>query len=756
MVALALGAGEHGGVIGQHRAARALRCEQAAVDGAGAGDQAVGRGVGDQVGLAAPARLCRQRQAAVFAEAAGIAQVVDVLARGAQAARMAACHRLGAGRVVQEGMAVEHALQVGADRGRVGVLGFAVGMGAGVGRLQHQHDLALGDLLAGSGAQVDHAARVLGHDGMFHLHRIEHGHGLAGLDQVVLARQFDHAPVHRRAHRAQALAQLLLEACRAGRCRHPGGAASRQGLPRRVLRGNLRGAFQQGGQRGFHIARMHVLAGKVLALGQRPQQVEVGGDAADIEFPQRALQAPHGVSEVVAGGGDDQLGQQRVVVRGRCIAGIAVGVDAHVRPGGRIETLQPPLRRPCQPLRVGGLGIHAHLDGKAAHARRVLRVQPQCCQAPAFGQPQLHGHQVHAGDLLGDGVFDLQARVGFDKDKGQGCAIAASAVLAVLRFFDQEFKRAQAAVARFARERAGGIDNALTQRRIQRRAGRDLDHFLETALQRAVTLAQCDHVVAVAGDLHFDMARAGHQPLGVDGIDAEGRARLGAAARIRFGQGVALAHHAHAAPAAAAHRLEHHAGAVLLVEEGGHCIERGAARSGGHHRYAAACGQRQRAALVAEQGQLLGLGADKDDLRGCASAGKVGALAEKTIARVDGVAAGGARCADDGGNVEIGGGPLALQRDSFVGQQAVPAGIVVGGIDRHGGDAKVSCGALHAQRDLATIGDQELLHKCPLHAKRHRASSVAWPASVFWFVILRGGIYAARPGVTSAMRRNHV
>ncbi|MCY1218014.1 hypothetical protein D9M72_299470 [compost metagenome] len=326
-------------------------------------------------------------------------------------------------------------------------------------------------------------------------------------------------------------------------------------------------------------------------------------------------------------------------------------------------------------------------------------------------QPELHGDEVDAGHLFGHGVLDLQARVGFDKDEGKRSAVAAPAILG---FFDQELERAQAAVARLARQRAGGLDDAPSQRRVQRRAGGDLDHLLEAALQRAVTLAQRDHAVAVAGDLHFDMARACDQPLGIDRIDAERRARLGAAARIGFGQRLALAHHAHAAPAAAAHGLEHDAGTVLFVEEGGDRFEAGTARGGRHHRHAAACGQRQRAALVAEQRELLGLRPDEDDLGRGAGAGEVSALAEEAVAGVDGVAAGAARGGEDGGNVEVGGSALARQRDGFVGQQPVPAGMVVGRVDGHGGDAKVAGGALHAQRDLAAVGDQELLHRCPL------------------------------------------
>ena len=49
VVAPALGAGQHGVVVGHHRAATALGAEVGAVDRAYAGDHAVGRGVSHQV-----------------------------------------------------------------------------------------------------------------------------------------------------------------------------------------------------------------------------------------------------------------------------------------------------------------------------------------------------------------------------------------------------------------------------------------------------------------------------------------------------------------------------------------------------------------------------------------------------------------------------------------------------------------------------------------------------------------------------------
>ena len=61
----------------------------------------------------AAAALGGHGQRAVFDEGAGVAQVGDVLARGAQAQGVALGHGFGAAGVVGEGLALPQALQVG-------------------------------------------------------------------------------------------------------------------------------------------------------------------------------------------------------------------------------------------------------------------------------------------------------------------------------------------------------------------------------------------------------------------------------------------------------------------------------------------------------------------------------------------------------------------------------------------------------------------------------------------------------------------
>ena len=93
MVAHALRSGQHGVVVGHHDRLGRRSPEPVRADRGQAGDQTVGRGVGDQVVFRAPAALRGNRQRAVLDEAVGVDQVGDVLPRGAATLRCAAWQR---------------------------------------------------------------------------------------------------------------------------------------------------------------------------------------------------------------------------------------------------------------------------------------------------------------------------------------------------------------------------------------------------------------------------------------------------------------------------------------------------------------------------------------------------------------------------------------------------------------------------------------------------------------------------------------
>ncbi len=76
-------------------------------------------------------------------------------------------------------------------------------------------------------------------------------------------------------------------------------------------------------------------------------------------------------------------------------------------------------------------------------------------------------------------------------------------------------------------------------------------------LDRAFAIMQGDDIRPIAGDLHFDMARAGYIELAIEGAIAERGFSLGRAHRIGRFDLSRRAHDAHTAPAAAKNGLDH-------------------------------------------------------------------------------------------------------------------------------------------------------------------------------------------------------
>ena len=139
-------------------------------------------------------------------------------------------------------------------------------------------------------------------------------------------------------------------------------------------------------------------------------------------------------------------------------------------------------------------------------------------QRLAGGEADLLADEIDSGDQLGHRVLDLQPRVHLDEVE-----------LAVLI---EELDRAEAAIVQLAQRIDDHRAEPLALRRIERRRGRLLDHLLVSALQRAVALAQMDDVTAAVADhLHLDMARMVEEPLDIDPVVAERRARLAAGQR---------------------------------------------------------------------------------------------------------------------------------------------------------------------------------------------------------------------------------
>ena len=171
-----------------------------------------------------------------------------------------------------------------------------------------------------------------------------------------------------------------------------------------------------------------------------------------------------------------------------------------------------------------------------------------------------------------------------------------------------------------------------------------------------------------------------------------------------------LAHHVHAAAAAAGHRLDDHrvadrVGDLLRLLGGLDRLDRP-----GQQRQAGLLHQVTGDRLVADPLHHLRLGADEGDVVVGADLGEERVLGEEAVAGVDGLGAGLLRRADDVRDVEV---ALAGRRrpdaDRLVGEPD-DRGLRVGGrVDGHRLDAQLAAGARHAQGDLAAVGDQDLL-----------------------------------------------
>ena len=238
------------------------------------------------------------------------------------------------------------------------------------------------------------------------------------------------------------------------------------------------------------------------------------------------------------------------------------------------------------------------------------------------------------------------------------------------------------------------------------------------ALQAALALAEVrDLALSIADDLHLDVTRARTEPLHQQCAIAERRRGLRLAARVALLDLVGRADHAHAAPAAAGDRLDHHRIVVAeRREERLRLCERHRAVAAEQDGHLKLNGEISRPRLVAEQFQRLHRRADEADARRRAAPREFRALGEEAVARVQRVAARCLRGVDHRVDIEVGAAPHALQRMRLIGAAHMQRRRVVRGVDRDRCDPKFTGGADNSDRDLAAVGNQDLVN-------RHWASS---------------------------------
>ena len=125
--------------------------------------------------------------------------------------------------------------------------------------------------------------------------------------------------------------------------------------------------------------------------------------------------------------------------------------------------------------------------------------------------------------------------------------------------FEQELKRARAAIPHVEAGTHTGISNLVAQGIIDTRGWRLLDDFLVAALQRAVAITEMNRIaLPVRQYLDFDVARPLQEFLHVHDRRAKGRLGLGLCHLYRGEQHLFVVHHPHAATTAAGSRLHNH------------------------------------------------------------------------------------------------------------------------------------------------------------------------------------------------------
>ena len=570
----ALGAGPDGFVVHRNQRAGAVFGKEVAVDRADAGDHAVGGGAAAHFVVGHDSVAGREYERAELDPAAGIDEVGEAFALGAFALGVALLDPFAAILVFAESEDVEKLLEIGANVVEVDFLVGLLDRTADFGRFDERQGVAFVDDIALGHGELAQVAGDVGLDDMFHFHRVHNEQLLALAHGVALGDDdFDDGALQRGTDRfGVGRSDDIGERVCPGRDGGDGALSARaaalaevvesgQGIAGIKLRagqsdgvaGWLLG-FRRRGEIGamvVHPAGVDVSVCEVVVRERAVEEAEVGLNAVDAEFSERAARAGYGVDEVGGRRVGDQFGEQRVEVWVGGVAGVAVA-------GGRLVGGEHSAGGADLAVGLDSLHVDAGLDCVAARRGDIGLAEAEIGERLAGGDAQLGAHQIDADNFFGDGVLDLEARVGFDKRE-----------IALVVCVDEELKRGEAAIADGGGDADRRVGEARSGLGAEERAGRPFDDFLVAALEAALALAEMgDAARAVADDLHLDMSRAGQQAFDDDRRVAEGRGGFRLAAGVSLFDLVGGGHDAHAASAAAGDGLDHHRAVVERFEKG--------------------------------------------------------------------------------------------------------------------------------------------------------------------------------------------
>ena len=186
------------------------------------------------------------------------------------------------------------------------------------------------------------------------------------------------------------------------------------GFDQRRLRRRL-GLADQISDMGLDEAGADTVLDKIRMRQNRRQEGDVGGDAADPELAQRARGLVHDVGPVTTRRMHDDLGEQRVEGGAGAVPRVTKRIDANAGAGRQVEQRQ----RPAGWLCPAGLVHHLHVDAElhriAARLWDIGLRQTERAQRGAGRDRELRLHEIEAEHLLGDGMLDLEPRIGLDE-----------------------------------------------------------------------------------------------------------------------------------------------------------------------------------------------------------------------------------------------------------------------------------------------------------------------------------------------------
>ena len=230
------------------------------------------------------------------------------------------------------------------------------------------------------------------------------------------------------------------------------------------------------------------VAAEEIGFGEETaEEADIRFDSADGGLFEGAAEAGDGFFAAVAP--SDEFGEERVVIVGNGPAVVDAVVEADARTGGNLARENFSGR--WEKIIVGIFGVETDFHCVAARGDGL----PSEWEAMAGGDGDLEFDEIEAGNLLGDGMLDLQAGVHFQEIKIE------------IRVHE-EFDGACVGVSACAGEANGGIAHFFAKVGGHDRRRSFFDDFLVAALDGAFAFAERNDAAMMVGEnLNFYVMR---------------------------------------------------------------------------------------------------------------------------------------------------------------------------------------------------------------------------------------------------------